>query len=167
MRVLPMLTAAVAGILTLAGSGAQAAGPSQTLGVVLRGDDAATERQPYYRVAKPITVHIGGDAARFTSLKVTAHGPGGESVAAPLTRSGDAFSGNMQLFAPGVWTLALTTQIGTLANVPLHVVTDDAADLAARIAFGLAAIAIAAGVMLIYRAARRPHRRLTDVMRRS
>jgi hypothetical protein len=167
MRVLPMLTAVVVGVLTFAGSGAQAAGPPQTLGVVLHGEDAATERQPYYRAAKPIMVRIGGDAARFASLKVTAHGPSGESVAAPLTRSGDAFSGNMQLFAPGVWTLALTTQIGTLANVPLHVVTEDAADLAARIAFGLAAIAIAAGLMLIYGAAHRPRRRLTDATRRS
>jgi hypothetical protein len=166
MRVLPIVTAVIAGVLTFAGSGAQAAAPPQTLGVVLHGDDAATERQPYYRAAKPIAIHIGGDAARFASLKLTAHGPSGESVAAPLTRSGDAFSGNVQLFAPGVWTLALTTQLGTaLANVSLHVVTEDA-DLA-RIAFGFAVISIAAGVMLIYGAARRPRRRLTDVKKRS
>jgi hypothetical protein len=167
MRALPIVTAVIAGVLTFAGSGAQAAGPPQTLGVVLRGENAATERQPFYRVAKPITVRIGGDAARFASLKVTAHGPGGESVAAPLTRSGDAFNANMQLFAPGVWTLALTTQIGTLANVPLHVVTDDIADLAARIAFALAAIAIAAGLTVIYGAAHRPRRRLADAKRRN
>jgi hypothetical protein len=167
MRVLPIVTAVIAGVLTFAGSGAQAAAPPQTLGVVLHGDDAATERQPYYRAAKPIAIHIGGDAARFASLKLTAHGPRGESVAAPLTRSGDAFSGNVQLFAPGIWTLALTTQLGTaLANVSLHVVTEDA-DLAARIAFGFAAISIVAGVMLIYGTAKRPRRRLTDVTRRS
>ncbi len=82
---------------------------------------------------------------------MTASGPGGEAVAAPLARTGDAFSGDLKLSAPGTWRVALSTQLGSvtaaLANVPLDVVDEDGAQFAARAAhFVLAAFSIVAGL---------------------
>lgn len=157
MRVMPVLTALVAGLVTFASSGAQAAVPPQSLGVVLRSDAAATERLPFYRAAGPITVNVGGDATRFSSLLLTAHGPSGAAVTRALARTGNTFTGKLRLVAPGAWTIALSTPLGTaLASVPLNVVTEDGADFAARCTFALSALSIAAGLMLVIGAARRP-----------
>ena len=167
MRVLPILTAVLAGLLTFASSGAQAAAPAQTFGLLLHRDAAATERLPYYHADAPITINVGGETARLPALTLTAHGPRGEAVTAALARTGDSFTGNVQLFAPGAWTLAFSTQLGTaLANVPLDVVNEDGADLVARCAFALSALSIVAGVLLIAGAARRP-RALAYVRKRS
>ena len=157
MRVLPVLAAILAALLTFASSGAQAAAPAQTLGLVLHRDAAATERLPYYRAAAPITVNVGGETARLPALTLTAHGPGGEAVTAALARTGNSFTGNVQLLVPGAWTLAFSTQLGTaLASVPLNVVNEDGANVAARCAFALSALSIVGGVLLIAGAGRRP-----------
>jgi hypothetical protein len=157
MRVIPVLTAVLAGVLTFASSGAQAAAPVQALGVVLHSDAAATERLPFYRTAAPITVNVGGDAARLPSLTLTARAPSGASVTRTLARTGNTFSGKLRLVAPGAWTLAFSTEFGTaLATVPLDVVTEDAADFAAWCAFALSALSVVAGLALILGVARRP-----------
>jgi hypothetical protein len=159
MRVPSVLTAVLAALLTFAGTGAQAAGPAQSLGIVFQHENAATERQPYYRAAAPITVRVGGDAARLPSLKLVAHGPDGEAVAAALARTGATFTGDVQLLVPGAWTLAFSTQFGTpFASVPLDVVSEDGADLAARFAFALSASSIVGGALLIGSALRRSRR---------
>jgi hypothetical protein len=158
--VLPVLAVLLAGLLTFISSGAQAAAPEQTLGVVLHRTTAATEQLPHYRSAAPIAVHVDGrEAARLPSVTVIAHGPGGESVTAPLTRSGTTFTGTLQLLAPGPWTVAFSSQIGSvtaaLANVSLDVEAEDG-DLGARIAFALSALSIAAGLLLVLRVNGRP-----------
>jgi hypothetical protein len=115
---------------------------------------------PHYRATPPITINVGGYARRLTSLSVTARGPGGEAITTPLARTGDTFSGNVQLLAPGTWTVALSTQLGSvsaaLASVSLDVVSEDGADAAARIAFALSALSIVTGLALILRVDGRP-----------
>jgi hypothetical protein len=160
IRALVVLAILIAGLLTFVTSGAQAAGSAQTLGIVLHRNMAATERLPHYRTAAPIAVNVGGDAARLPSLTVTAHGPNGAAVIAPLARTGNTFSGNLQLLAPGAWTVALSTKLGSvsaaLASVPLDVVSEDGADLAARFTFALSALLLVAGFALILRVNGRP-----------
>lgn len=160
IRAFVILVGLIAGVLAFAGSGAQAAGPAQTLGIVLHHNTAATERLPHYRTAAPITVNVGGYARRLRTLTVTAHGPGGEAITAPLARTGDTFSGNLHLIVPGTWTIAFSTRLGNataaLASVPLDVVSEDGADLAARLAFAISALSIVAGLALVLRVNGRP-----------
>ncbi len=160
IRALVVLVGLLAAVLAFAGSGAQAAGPAQALGIVLHRNTAATERLPHYRSADAIAVNVGGYARRLRSITVTARGPSGEAVTAPLTRTGDTFSGDLHLTVPGIWTVALSTQLGSvtaaLASVPLDVVSEDEADLAARLAFALAALSIVAGLALVVRVNGRP-----------
>jgi hypothetical protein len=159
-RALSVFAALFAGFLTFFSSGAQAAGPAQKLSIVLQRNSAATERLPHYRTAAPIAVNVGGDAARLSSLTVTAHGPGGEAITAPLARNGGGYTGNLRLIAPGTWTVALSTQLGSvtaaLASVPLDVVSEDGVDVATRLAFALAALSIVAGLALVLRVNGRP-----------
>jgi len=160
IRALVVLVGLIAAALAFAGSGAQAAGPAQTLGVVLHRNAAATERLPHYRAAAPIAVNVGGYARRLHTLTVIAHGPGGQAITAPLARTGDTFSGDLRLIAPGKWTVAFSTQLGSvtaaLASVPLNVVAEDGADLAARLAFAISALSIVAGLALVLRVNGRP-----------
>jgi hypothetical protein len=170
IRAFLVLVALIAGVFSFAASGAQAASSEQALGIILHRNAAATERLPHYRAAVPISVNVGGYARRLRSLTVTAHGPEGEAITAPLERTGKTFSGNLQLAAPGTWTVALSTQLGSataaLASVPLDVVSEDGADLAARLTFALAALSIIAGLALVLRVNGRPLA-LVYVMRRS
>ena len=91
-------------------------------------------------------------------MSVVATGPDGSAVRAPLVRTGDTFSGVIDLAQPGTWSLALTTQLGSvsaaLAAVPLNVVAEDDADLAARCAYALAALSLGAGVTVLMRGRR-------------
>lgn len=161
VRSLAALTILLAGSFAFADSGAQAADPPQTLGVVLHRSVAATERLPHYHTAKPIAINVGGRfARRLHTLTLTASGPGGESFKAPLTRSGDTFSGNLTLTEPGTWTVAFSTQLGTmpaaLANFTVDAVTTDAADLAIRLTLAVAALSLLAGFALVLRVDGRP-----------
>jgi hypothetical protein len=155
-----LLAGLTAGVLALADSGAQAAGPPQTLALVLHHNAAATERLPHYLAAVPIAVSVGGYARRLHTVTVVAHGPNGEAITAPLARIGDAFAGDLHLLAPGPWTIAFSTELDSvpaaLASVPLQVVTEDPADLAARGAFALAALSIVFGLTLVLRFGGRP-----------
>jgi hypothetical protein len=160
IRAFVVLAALIAGVFATAMSGAQAAGPEQTLGIVLHHNRAATERLPHYRAAAPIAVNVGGYARRLRSLTVIAHGPGGEAITAPLQRTGETFTGDLQLAAPGTWTVAFSTQLGSvtaaLASVPLDVVSEDGADFAARFVFALSALFLIAGFALVLRVDGRP-----------
>jgi hypothetical protein len=161
LRTLAALTILLAGSIAFADSGAQAADPPQTLGVVLHHNVAATERLPHYRTTAPIAVNVGGHYARhLRSLTLSARGPGGAATSAQLTRTGDTFSVNLTLTAPGTWTVAFSTQLGSvpaaLASFTLDAVSADAADLAIRLAFGLAALSLLAGLALVLRVDGRP-----------
>lgn len=154
-RAIPFFAGLVAAIVVFAGTGAQAAGSSQVLGIVLKHDAAATERLPFYRTETPIAVNVSGASSPQAAMTVTAHGPGGSKVTTPLVRSGDTFTGALKLAQPGTWTVALTTQLGSvsaaLAAVPLQVVENDNADLVARLAFALAALSLIAGLTILVR----------------
>jgi len=159
IRVLSIFAVFIAGVIAFVSSGAQAAAPAQTLGIVLQQNSAATERLPHYRTAAPIAVKVGG-AAKLSSLTVTAHGPGGQAITTPLARSGNTFTGKLDLISPGTWTLALSTQLGSvssaLTSVRLDVVSEDSADFAARPAFALAGLCIVMGLALVLRVNGRP-----------
>ena len=152
----------VAAIIVFAATGAQAAATAQTLGIVMQRNAAATERLPYYRTTSPIAVNVRGDAGKLSSITVTAHAPDGSAFSTPLVRSGNTFTGALKLAQAGTWTVALTTQLGSvsaaLADVPLEVVSDDSADFAARIAYAISALSIGAGLTLLLRARRTPVR---------
>jgi hypothetical protein len=161
LRTLAALIALLAGIFAFADSGAQAADPPQTLGVLLHHNVAATERLPHYRTTAPIAINVGGRyARRLQTLTLTARGPGGEALNAPLTRTGDTFSGNLTLTAPGTWTVAFSTRLGSvpaaLASFTLDAVSADAADLAIRFTLALAALSLLAGFALVLRVDGRP-----------
>ncbi len=130
----------------------------QSVGFVLHANAAATERLPFYRNQAPIAINVHGDSTGIDAMMVTAHGPDGSDVRTPLVRNGDAFTGALKLTQPGTWTIALSSQLGSmsaaLAAVPLEVVADDNADLAARIAWALSALSIGAGCTLVVRARR-------------
>jgi anti-sigma-K factor RskA len=150
----------VAALIVFAATGAQAGTP-QPLGITLHSRNAVTKRLPHYRSDAPIAVSVGGTtAAELQALNVTAVGPDGNAVTQALTRTGDTFSGAVRLAAPGAWSLAVSTQLGSvsaaLANVSLDVVARDDADLAARLGFALAAMAIVAGLTLVLRRRGRP-----------
>lgn len=159
MRPLLLLAGLTAGGLAFASNGAQAAAP-QTLALVLHRNAAATERLPHYLTAAPISVRVGGDARSLPTVTVVAHGPNGQAVTTPLTRTGDDFSGDLQPLAPGTWIVAFSTRWGSvpaaLADVRLDVVSEDTADLAARLAFALAALSIVIGLTLVVRRGGRP-----------
>jgi hypothetical protein len=160
IRPFVVLAGLLAGVFASAVSGAQAAIPQQTLGIVLHHNRAATERLPHYRTAAPIAINVGGYARRLQSVTLVAHGPGGQAITAPLQRTGETFTGNLHLVVPGTWTVAFSTQLGSvtaaLASVPLDVVSEDGADLAARFVFTLSALFIIAGLTLVLRVDGRP-----------
>lgn len=160
IRAFVVLAALISGVLPFAVSAAEAAAPPQTLRVTLHRNRAATERLPEYRTAAAISVRVGGDARRLPVLTLTARGPGGRAVTAPLARSGNTFAGDLRLTAPGAWTVAFSTQLGSvtaaLASVPLDVVSEGSDDLAARIAFALSALLLIAGLALVLRVDGRP-----------
>ena len=161
-RAIPFFSGLVAAIVVFAATGAQAAGSAQSLGIVMQHNAAATERLPFYRTTSPIAVNVRGSATKLSGITVTAHAPDGSSFSAPLVRSADGFTGALHLTQPGTWSVALTTQLGSmstaLAAVPLDVVADDNADLAARFAYALSALSIGAGLTLLVRARRIPTR---------
>ncbi len=160
VRTLFVFAGLVAGVLAFAASGAQAANSAQTLRIVLHHGAAATERLPHYRASAPIAVKVGGTARHLHSVTVVAHGPGGVAVTEPLVRTGDSFSGNLRLIAPGTWTVALLTKLGSasaaVANIPLDVVAEDGAEFAARLTFAFSALAVVAGLALVLRVNGRP-----------
>jgi len=162
IRALAVFVCIVAGVLAFAGSAAQAAARSQSLGITLHRTAAATERLEYYHAATPISVHVGGRyARRLSQVTAIAHGPNGVAVTTPLTRDGLTFSGNLRLATPGSWNVAFSTQSGSvnnaaLATVPLDVVSVGSADLAGGIAFAIGALALIAGLALVVRVDGRP-----------
>jgi hypothetical protein len=162
-RAIPFLASLVAAFIAFAGTGAQAASAGQAVGIVLQHNAAATERLPFYRTTAPVAVNVRGDASHLSAITVTAHAPDGTVFSAPLTRTGDTFTGALKLAQPGTWTLALSTQLGSmsaaLADVPLQVVAgEDNADLVTRLTFALSALSICAGLTLLLRARLAPVR---------
>ena len=106
-RAFLILAGLVIAVLTFAAGSAQAAGAVQTLGIVLRHNAAATERLPHYRAKTPISINVRRSArAPLRTVTVTALGPRGEAITAPLARTGKSFSGDLDLIAPGTWKIA-------------------------------------------------------------
>lgn len=127
--------------------------PTQSVAIVLGADKAATEHLDHYNAARPIDVRVAGDALKFDRLTVTANGPGGIAIRAPLSRTPDGFRGTVRLVTPGTWTLAVTTRLGAfstnVANVALDVVPPRGVSALAIALFGIATLACAAGALLL------------------
>ncbi len=134
---------------------AAVAAPHQTLSIVLHASSASTQRLAHYRVAAPISVRVAGDARRFDAVTITATGPGGIAIRAPLARTDDGFQGALRLVRPGAWTIDLTAQLGSVssavAGIPLDVVAPDGSETAGYAGLFLAALLLVAGVFVLVR----------------
>ncbi len=134
-----------------------AAGASthQSLSIVLHARDASTQRLPHYRAASPIAVRVAGDAERYDAVTIVANGPGGIAIRTPLARTDDGFAGALRLARPGVWTIDLTAQLGSVsdavAGIPLDVDAPDGSATAGYAGFVLAALMFVSGVLMIVR----------------
>ena len=144
----------LAALLGLAPATAVAA-PRQTLSIVLNSDNASTQRLPHYKAATPIAVHVAGDASKFDAVTVTATGPDGTAIRAPLARSGDGFDGALRLVKPGPWMIGLTTQLGAVSGaidgVSLDVEPADGSELGGYLGIVLATMLTVAGVLVLVR----------------
>ncbi len=151
------MKASVILVLLLLGSVPEAAqaAPHQSLLIVLHSSNASTQRLPQYRASAPIAVKVAGDASRFDAVTVTATGPGGIAIRAPLARTGDGFQGAVRLVKPGPWTIGLTAQLGSvssaIAGIPLDVVAPDGSETAGYAGLFLAAMMLVAGVFVLVR----------------
>jgi hypothetical protein len=129
--------------------------PHQSLSITLNAESASTKRLPHYRAAAPIAVHVAGDARKFDAVTVTATGPDGTAIRAPLARTSDGFDGALRLVTPGAWTVGLTTQMGAVSNaiatVPLDVEPGDGSELAGYLTMLFAALLTAAGIIVLVR----------------
>ena len=129
--------------------------PHQSISIVLNSTSASTQRLPQYRAAAPISVHVAGDAAKFDAVTITASGPGGLAIRAPLARTQSGFDGALRLATPGAWTIGLKTQLGSvsgaISDVPLDVVPGDGSSLAGYATMVLAALMTLAGALLLVR----------------
>jgi len=127
----------------------------QVLAIVVHRDNVATQRLAHYDTTGPIRVRVGGDTLKFQTLSITARGPGGIAMQAPLTRFADGFAGNVRLATPGTWTVALTTNLGyatsAIATIPVDVVTYDGSAVAGLGVMTLAMASIALGLLIVLR----------------
>lgn len=127
----------------------------QPLAIFLHGSAARTRLLPTYDNVQPIAVRVAGDARRLDTVTVTASGPDGNSITAPLVKGTRGFIGDLQLTVPGTWRLALSTQIGgvpsALAAVSIAVGTPLAAEPLATALFALALLSCAFGLALVVR----------------
>jgi hypothetical protein len=134
---------------------AAGAAPRQMLSIVLNSESASTQRLPHYRAAAPIAVRVAGDARKFDAMTVTATGPDGTAIRAPLARTGAGFEGALRLVTPGAWRIGLTTQLGSvsdaIADVSLDVEPAHGSQRAGYLAMALAALLLAAGVLVLAR----------------
>jgi hypothetical protein len=126
----------------------------QRLTVALHRDNASLVRLPHYHAATPIDVQVGGETQHVDAVMVTAHGPDGTSIHAPLARTATGFEGLLNLAQPGAWTIELTTQLGAVTSAVNAVSLDvepGGSDLAGYATMALALLMTAAGVLVIVR----------------
>jgi hypothetical protein len=132
-----------------------AASNGQPLAIFLHGDAARTRLLETYDNVLPISVRVAGDARRMDAVTITANGPGGNSITAPLVKGATGFIGDLKLGAPGTWTLALTTRVGGVSNalaaVTIAVATPFVAEPLPVALFGVALASLACGVLLVVR----------------
>jgi hypothetical protein len=143
--VLPLVLA----LVSLRGSSAAA----QPLAIFVHGDAAQTRLLPVYGTKAPIAVRVGGDARRFDAVTLTATGPNGTSITAPLFKSRRGFIGTVRLADPGTWSLGFTTRAGALQGaleaVPIAVGTPLGVDPLALTMLLLAAFLVAGGAIVL------------------
>ena len=157
MRSLIHLPAVLAALFLL-GTPAAMASPLQPLAIFVHGGAARTRVLPTYETALPIAVRVAGDARRFDAVTLTAKGPHGNSITAPLAKSPEGFIGTVRLVDPGTWTVALTTRVGDLSGaldaVPVAVATPLDAEPLALSLFALSVLSVGAGLLVLRSAPR-------------
>jgi hypothetical protein len=88
----------------------------QPLAIFVHGAAARTRLLPTYDTVQPIAIRVAGDARQFDEVTITANGPDGNAVVAPLVKGSRGFMGSLHLNVPGTWTLALTTRVGSVTG---------------------------------------------------
>jgi len=145
----------VAAALIAFAPAAAGAAAGQPLAIFVHGADAHTRLLPTYDNVLPIAVRVAGDARRFDAVTITANGPNGNSVTAPLVKGTRGFIGSLRLATPGTWTLALTTRVGSVTSaivaVPIAVATPLVAEPLATALMAFAAACTLIGVALVAR----------------
>ncbi len=126
----------------------------QPLTIALHRENASLARLAHYHTAVPIDVRVAGETQHVDAVTVTAHGPDGTAIHAPLARTANGFEGLLRLAQPGAWTLELTTQLGAVSSAVDAVSLDvepGGSDLGGY-AFMLLALALTAtGIFVIMR----------------
>ena len=132
----------------------------QPLAIFLHGGAARTRLLPTYDDVEPIAIRVAGEARRFDAVTVTASGPDGTAITAPLVKGSRGFIGRLRLAVPGTWTLALTTRVGSItagiAAVPIAVASPFDADPIPSALAILAAASGLIGLLLVVRPLVRP-----------
>jgi len=151
VRLLVLALAAVAVVLPLR----VAALSGQPLAIFLHGAAARTRLLATYDTVQPIAIRVAGDARGFDAVTVTANGPNGNAITAPLVKGARGFVGTLRLAVPGTWTLALTTRIGSvtsgIAAVPIAVASPFVAEPFPSALVVLAGVSFLGGLVLIAR----------------
>jgi hypothetical protein len=140
-------------VLAVFAPSAATAAPGQPLAIFVHGAAARTRLLPTYDNVLPIAVRVAGDARHFDAVTITANGPDGHSVTTPLVKGTRGFVGRLRLGAPGTWSLALTTRVGSVTSaitaVPIAVATPLVAEPLASALMALAVALCLAGVTLV------------------
>jgi hypothetical protein len=152
VRPLVLAVAAATALLPLP---AAAALGGQPLAIFVHGENARTRLLASYDTLEPIAIRVAGEARRFDAVTVTANGPDGNAVTAPLVKGARGFVGTLRLAVPGTWTLGLTTRVGTVtsavAGVSIAVASPFVVEPLPSALVILAAASFAGGLLLIAR----------------
>lgn len=132
----------------------------QPLAIFVHGAGARTRLLPTYDDVEPIAIRVAGDARRFDAVTITASGPNGNAITAPLVKGSRGFIGSLRLAVPGTWTLAFTTRVGSITAgidaVPIAVASPFAAEPVPSALGILGAASCLAGLVLVVRPLVRP-----------
>lgn len=123
----------------------------QTLAVAMTPQGARIERRDDYAAARPIVLHV--DAPRAQGVTLVGVAPDGGNLRLPLARAADgSFGGEIALAMPGVWSLALTSQLGaaeTASESFAITVVEGVSPRALGVVLALALLLLAGGLTLI------------------
>ncbi len=143
-----LATVAVASAAVLASSNRAA---EQPLAVRVSAQGSQVERLDGYVPGQPIAVRV--DAPRAQAVTLLGVGPDGGSLRFPLARGADGrYGADVSLTTPGVWSLAVTSQVAGVETASESFAVSVAAGSGTKatiVVLALAIAALAGGLALI------------------
>lgn len=123
----------------------------QSLDVTMRHGAPRVQRQGSYVPASPIGVTV--HAPHADAITLVGVSPAGQNLRVPLARDPNGeYVTTLHLTTPGIWSLAVVSQLGALRNTTENFaidVTQSDSRLAAAIASGATFLSLAGGLVLI------------------